>query len=125
MDELAVVGGTVAAVVGVDADPDAGPDAADTGAPAAGHVRDEPLMVREESVSRFSRFKSPRSSAAVWYRRSRSFSIDLPMISSSFGGRFGFNVDGASGERFKMASKITAEVFPTNAARPVPISYRT
>src|ERR1700740_1067578 len=32
----------------------------------APHAPDEPLGAREESVSRFRRFKSPRSSAAVW-----------------------------------------------------------
>jgi hypothetical protein len=32
---------------------------------AAGQAREEPLSVLEESVSRFSRFRSPRNSAAV------------------------------------------------------------
>jgi hypothetical protein len=40
-------------------------------------------------LSRFNRFKSPRISAAIWKRRSGSFSSALETISSSFGGRSG------------------------------------
>src|ERR1700675_4592494 len=57
---------------------------------AAGHELLLAAAPRDESVSRFNRFKSSRSSAAVWYRSSRSFSSALPMISSSFGGTAGF-----------------------------------
>ena len=47
------------------------------------------------------------------------------MISSSFGATLGFKEDGAAGVRFKIASKMTAEVFPLNAACPAAISYST
>src|SRR5205807_1783833 len=40
-------------------------------------------------LSRFSRFKSARSSLALWQRRSRSFSRAVLMISSSFSGNVG------------------------------------
>jgi len=45
-----------------------------------------------ESVSRFSRWRSVRTSEACWYRRLRSFSNALLMISSSLGGISGFNL---------------------------------
>ena len=44
-----------------------------------------------DSVSRFSRFKSVRSSAADWQRVSRSFSNALLMIRSSSAGTSGFS----------------------------------
>src|ERR1700722_911310 len=47
------------------------------------------------------------------------------MISYNFGGMLGFKDDGAGGVRFKIASKITAEVLPANAGWPVAISYNT
>src|SRR5216683_8242407 len=47
--------------------------------------------VRDESIERFSRFRSARSSAAVWQRRSRSFSKALLIVSSSFTGSSGLS----------------------------------
>ncbi len=44
------------------------------------------------------------------------------MISSSFGGRLGFSEEGAAGVRFRIVSKITADVLPLNAGWPVDIS---
>ena len=44
------------------------------------------------------------------------------MMRSSSGEIEGFNRIGAIGVRFRMASKITAGVFPVNAGRPVAIS---
>src|ERR1019366_4596541 len=38
--------------------------------------------VRDESIERFRRFRSARISAAVWQRRSRSFSKALLIVSS-------------------------------------------
>ena len=66
--------------------------------------------------SRLRRFKSARSSAAVWQRSSRSFSRAVLMISSSLPGRPGFKLRGDVGVRSNMAWKITPGVFPENAA---------
>src|SRR5215831_17653460 len=50
-----------------------------------------------ESVSRLRRFRSARSSPALWQRSSRSFSSALLMISSSLAGISAFNrTEGAS-----------------------------
>src|ERR1700730_3794181 len=46
---------------------------------------------RPDSVFRFNRLSSARISAALWYRRSRSFSIAVHMISSIFGGNSGLS----------------------------------
>ena len=77
---------------------------------------------RPESMSRFNRFKSARSSAADWQRRSRSFSKALLMISSRLGGSSGFSRKAGSGGRCRIAPKIAAEVFPGKGIRPVAIS---
>jgi len=53
-----------------------------------------PTDDRPESVSRFSRFRSARNSAAVWQRSSRSFSSALLMISSNLGGKLGLSLSG-------------------------------
>src|SRR5207245_1308821 len=69
-------------------------------------------------VSRWSRFKSARSSAAVWQRNSRSFSSDLLIVRSSSGGNSAFRLRGEVGVRFRIASKITADVLPEKVCRP-------
>ena len=76
---------------------------------------------RPESVSRFNRFRSALSSAADWQRTSRSFSRHLPMISSSLGGTSGLIRTGGTGDRSRMAWKITPEVSPRNGNCPVAI----
>ena len=75
-----------------------------------------------EPVSRFSRCRSARISEACWYRRSRSFSNALLMMSSSLGGRSGFRRSGGAGARFRIASKIVAELSPRKGSVPVAIS---
>src|SRR5580693_7544274 len=55
----------------------------------------------------------------------RSFSSDLLMMRSSSCGTSGLMRTGATGARFRMASKTAAEVEPENACRPVAISYNT
>ena len=50
-----------------------------------------------DSRSRFTRWRSARMSAAVWYRSWRSFSSALAMIRSSSGGISAFNSIGACG----------------------------
>src|ERR1700693_5249603 len=77
---------------------------------------------RPLAVSRLSRFRSARMSDAFWYRRSRSFSSALLIMSSSFDGRSGFNRTGANGARFRIASVITPDVSPRNGTAPVAIS---
>src|ERR1700722_2635848 len=47
-------------------EPESGSDCNPPGAAADFHEPLEPAGARDESVSRFSRFKSPRNSAAVW-----------------------------------------------------------
>jgi hypothetical protein len=61
-------------------------------------------------------------SAAVWYRRSRSFSSAFAMIRSSSGGTSGLSSIGARGSRLRIASKITADVLPANMRWPVAAS---
>ena len=82
-------------------------------------------VARAESISLVSRFKSARSSAAVWQRSSRSFSRAVLMISSSLAGRPGFKLRGEVGVRPNMAWKITPAVFPKNGCWPVAISWST
>src|SRR5579863_1909968 len=66
--------------------------------------------IRAESRSRLRRLRSPRNSAAVWQRRSRSFSRSLSMTSCSLGGRAGLIWVGGAGLRSRMPLKITASV---------------
>src|SRR5271166_5308403 len=73
-------------------------------------------------LSRLSRLMSLRISAALWYRRSISFSSALSMISSSLRGTEGFSSPGGRGLRSRMPWKMTAEVFPSNGSLPVAIS---
>ena len=80
---------------------------------------------RPDSLSRFSRFKSARTSAACWYRTSRSFSRALAMIRSSSSGTCGLLWRADVGSRFRIASWITPVVRPENACWPVAISYST
>ena len=47
------------------------------------------------------------------------------MMSISLAGTALFRRMGDSGVRFRIASKITADVLPSNGWRPVAISYRT
>src|SRR6516225_11321045 len=74
------------------------------------------------SVSRFSRCKSVRTSEACWYRRLRSFSKHLLIISSILVGRSGFRRLAETGTRLRMDSKITADVSPRKGNWPVAIS---
>ena len=83
------------------------------------------VELRPDSKSRFRRRNSDLISTACWYRSSRSFSSARLIMSSSLGGRFGFNRTGASGARFMMASKMTPDVSPRNGTAPVAISYKT
>jgi len=78
-----------------------------------------------EVVSRFSRFRSARISAADWQRMSLSFSRALLMIRSSSAGTSGFSRTGATGACSRIALKISAEVSPRKGSVPVHISYRT
>src|SRR5215831_9896663 len=80
---------------------------------------------RSDSLSRLSRCKSVRMSEACWYRRFRSFSNALLMISSNFRERLGFNRTGGTGSRFRIASNIAAALSSRNGSCPVAISYRT
>ena len=73
-------------------------------------------------VSRSRRLRSALSSAADWQRVSRSFSSALSMTSSSLGGTPGFKRTGATGARFRIASKITPDVSPRKGSIPVHIS---
>lgn len=67
-------------------------------ATAAGTLAEIPaLPERPESRSRFSRARSVRSSAALWYRRLRSFSIAFRRIGSSPAGSSGFSRSGDTG----------------------------
>ena len=67
---------------------------------------------RPESVSRFSRARSVRISAARWYRSSRSFSSALLMTLPTPAAVQDSDAPGAAGAWFSIASKITAEVLP-------------
>src|SRR5579863_6221868 len=62
------------------------------------------VEVRDESSDRFNRFRSARISPAVWQRSSRSFSIALLIISSSFIGTSALIFVGGTGVRLRMAS---------------------
>src|SRR5580693_7173243 len=80
------------------------------------------VEVRDESSERFNRFRSARISPAVWQRSSRSFSIALLIISSSFIGTSALIFVGGTGVRLRMASVITADVSPRKGRTPVAIS---
>ena len=83
------------------------------------------LPTLPELLFRCSRFRSARSSAADWQRRSRSFSSVLFRIFSNSTGSCAFSVIGATGGWFRMWSKTTAVVVPVNGCCPVAISYKT
>src|ERR1700739_1304570 len=74
---------------------------------------------RPVSVSRCSRLRSARSSAAPWYRTSRSFSNALFRMRSYSAGRLGFKVTGEIGAWRKILSKMIALVPPANGFCPV------
>ncbi len=90
---------------------------------------DSPAVVsgvpRPEPVSRFNRFRSERSSEAVWQRSSRSFSSALLIISSSLGGTSQFRRTADTGERSRIALKMRPDVSPRKGTLPVHISYST
>src|SRR5438046_10529886 len=67
----------------------------------AGKVR---IRDSVDSKSRFNRFKSERSSPALWYRNSGSFSSALSMISWNLVGSSGFLNGTAAGSRLRLAS---------------------
>jgi hypothetical protein len=75
-----------------------------------------------ERISRCCCCKADRSSEAVWYRRSRSFSTALRMIRSSASGTSGRSWRGAIGCPCRIAAEMTDAVAPVNAGRPVAIS---
>src|SRR5271154_2531643 len=79
-------------------------------------------IIWPESETRLSCCKSERTAAAVGYRKFRSFSMHLLMISSSCGGIRGFTARTDAGARVRMASIIAPAVLPPNAWRPVAIS---
>ena len=85
----------------------------------AGHAPDrlEPVAV---AIARQA-LEVARSSAALWYRVSRSFSVALLMMRTSSSGSRGFSRSARSGARFRMASNTRAGVSPQNARRPVAI----
>lgn len=56
-----------------------------------------------ESISRFSRWRSARSSGALWYRSLQSFSSALLIIRSSSGDISGFRRAGAIGAHSRIA----------------------
>src|SRR2546422_6967388 len=68
-----------------------------------------------------SRFSSPADAK----RPARSFSMALATMRSSPRGRTAFRREGGVGLSWRMASKIAAEVLPSNGGLPVAISYRT
>src|SRR5215469_9734215 len=78
--------------------------------------------VLPDSLFRFSRWRSVRMSEAFWYRRLRSFSKHLLMISSNFGGMSGFNLVVEAGVLLRIESKMTPDVSPRNGSVPVHIS---
>src|SRR5205823_6207389 len=80
------------------------------------------ICTLDELLSRCNRRKSAPNSAALWQHSVRSFSIALPIMSSSLGGSRGFKLEAAAGSACRIWSKITAEVGPSNACRPVAIS---
>src|SRR5436190_4740827 len=65
----------------------------------------------------FNRFRSARSSEAVWHRTSQSFSSVFRMIGCSSTGR-----REPSGAWWRMASKTRAVVLPLNGSVPVAVS---
>ena len=71
---------------------------------------------RPESRSRLRRFRSARSSAAVWQRRSGSFSSVLSRMPSSATGRRGLSSFAGAGVECRMPSKMSADVAPENGA---------
>src|SRR5438132_13771510 len=80
------------------------------------------IALRLESVSRFNRCRSVRMSDACWYRKLRSFSSALLIMSSSLAGSSGFRRTGAVGALCRMESNIAAEVSPRKGREPVDIS---
>jgi hypothetical protein len=92
------------------------------GLPAGSIEEALPIPALDESVSRFNRFKSARSSAALWQRNSRSFSKALFKMTSNCGGNPGLSWTSDAGTLFRIASKITADVVPENGCLPVAIS---
>src|SRR5208282_231720 len=110
------------AAAGDDDDDDAGDPARANDSPSPPSASTE---VRDDSIERCTRFRSARSSPAVWHRRSRSFSSALLIVSSSFTGSCGRSRVAVVGVRFRIASVITAEVSPRNGTTPVAISYST
>ena len=78
-----------------------------------------------DSVSRFSRCRSVRISEACWYRRFRSFSSALLMISSSLGGTSGFSRTGGGRCSIQNGFEDHRRTFPRNGNVPVAISYST
>ena len=74
-----------------------------------------------DSRSLFRRIKSVFSSVADWQRRFRSFSSVFSIIRPNSLGNPEFTMSTGIGSRFRIASKITAEVSPENGKLPVAI----
>jgi hypothetical protein len=88
----------------------------------------EPGAVRifpDELESRLIRFRSARISAAVWQRRSRSFSSAFMITAFRAAGRFPFSSVGAGGDFSKIAWKIKAAVDPSKGRFLLAIRYST
>ena len=75
-----------------------------------------------DSVSRFSRCKSARISEACWYRRLRSFSRPLLMISFQFGGHVWIEPHRSYGRAVQNGFENHLRAVPTEGQRPVAIS---
>src|SRR5215469_10136269 len=78
-----------------------------------------------ESTSRFNRCRSTLISAALWYRKLRSFSSAFRMMLSSSAGSSRFQLAAGTGASFRIADRMTPRLSPRNGKRPVAISYRT
>src|ERR1700740_3068941 len=76
----------------------------------------------DASVLRFNRNKSVRISEALWYRSFLSFSNALLTMRSSSGDQLALACVSRIGERFRIASWMTAAVLPEKAIFPVAIS---
>ena len=75
----------------------------------------------DTDLSRFKRSRSVLSSVAVWQRSERSFSSAFDRSRPSSAGSAGLSCVTGGGSRFRIASKITAEVSPWNGSTPAAI----
>src|ERR1051325_7621846 len=78
-----------------------------------------------DSRSLFSRIKSVFSSVADWHRKFLSFSNVFSMIRPNSRGNPELTMSTGKGSRFRIESKITADVSPANGKAPVASWYNT